>query len=482
MKKAVMPRLVLILSASMILFEATASTFSTTTLLKADDGIAASPSPVYPLKVSANGRYLVDQKNVPFLIAGDSPQALMANLSESQADAYFANRKAHGFNAAGWINVASATPTYVASHKDGSTYDNIRPFTGFLPGGNDYAHYDLSKPNEAYFARLDRMLELAAKHDIVVFLNPMETIDWLKTLRNNGPAAAHAYGQYLGKRYKNASNLVWLNGNDFNTWKTPADDAVVLAVAKGIKSVDPGHLQTIELNVPHSSSLDDPAWIPIISLNSTYTYAPTYIQMLHSYNQKPIAPTYLVEGHYDLEDVGDPKDFGTPSVLRRQAFWTMLSGGTGQFYGNRFTWTFEPGWQSKLDTPATKEFTIWKKFFASMPWHELVPDQAHKVVTAGLGTFGDLHTRVSKCDFCTAARSTDGALVIAYMPTVRSITVNMAGLKSAAKGRWFDPTNGAYVPIAGSPFANKGERQFTPPEKNHADDNDWVLVLQTKVQ
>ena len=41
---------------------------------------ADSPKPndsqpaAYPLKLSANHRYLVDQKNHPFLIVGDSPQ------------------------------------------------------------------------------------------------------------------------------------------------------------------------------------------------------------------------------------------------------------------------------------------------------------------------------------------------------------------------------------------------------------------------
>ncbi len=52
--------------------------------------------------------------------------------------------------------------------------------------------------------------------------------------------------------------------------------------------------------------------------------------MLHSYNQKPVAPAYLMEGHYDLENVGDPPDFGTPLVLRKQNYWTMLTGGIGQ--------------------------------------------------------------------------------------------------------------------------------------------------------
>jgi hypothetical protein len=187
------------------------------------------------------------------------------------------------------------------------------------------------------------------------------------TLRNNGVTAAYAYGQYLGRRYKGYPNVAWLNGNDFNTWKDPKDDALAVATAKGIKSMDPGHLQTVELNVYTSSSLDDPAWVPLVSLNSTYTYSPTYIQMLHSYNQTPVIPAYLVEAHYDNEDVGKPPDYGTPSVLRREEYWTMLCGGKGQFYGNRYTWSFAPSWESHIDTVGVTQLTIWKEFFSSLP-------------------------------------------------------------------------------------------------------------------
>lgn len=444
--------------------------------------IAATPKassgnpPAYPLKVSANGRYLVDQNNVPFLIAGDTPQGLISRLSEEQAEKYFADRQAHGFNTVGWIDATCAGNDY-PENKEGATFDGIRPFTGFVSGGTDYKHYDLSKPNEAYFTRLDHIIKLAEKYGILVFIDPMETIGWLPTLRHNGLAADYGYGQYIGRRYKGFPNIAWLNGNDFNTWKNPDDDAVVQAVAKGIKSVDPVHLQTVELNVFTSSSLDDPTWAPLISLNSTYTYSATYIQMLHSYNQTPVVPAYLVEAHYDLEDVGKPSDYGTASVLRREEYWTMLSGGTGQFYGSRYTWSFSPGWESVLDTLGVSQLTIWKYFFSSLPWQDLVPDKKHETVTAGLGNFGDLQTRVSQSDYCTAAKTPDGSFVVAYMPTAREITVNMASLKAPASAKWFDPTNGTYTAIPGAPLANTGTRQFTPPGKNDEGAGDWVLVL-----
>ena len=84
------------------------------------------PNTAYPLKVGPTGRYLVDQQGVPFLITGDSPQALMVNLSEAEADSFFADRQAAGFNAV-WINLLCAT--YTGGRPDGSTYDGIVPFT-----------------------------------------------------------------------------------------------------------------------------------------------------------------------------------------------------------------------------------------------------------------------------------------------------------------------------------------------------------------
>lgn len=431
----------------------------------------------YPLKVSADRHYLVDQNGVPFLIVGDTPQGLMGRLNEKQAEFYFADREAHGFNTLGWIDVACAGHDY-PTNTYATTPDGIRPFTGFVQGGSDYMHYDLSKPNEAYFARLDHMVQLATNHHLVVFLDPIETIGWLPVLRNNGMQAAYAYGQYLGKRYRHFRNVMWISGNDFNSWKVQTDDALAQAVAKGINSVAPEQLQTVELNVFTSSSLDDPTWIPLVSLNSTYTYSPTYMQMLHSYNQKPTTPAYLVEAHYDLENVGNPPDFGTPAVLRREEYWTMLTGGTGQFYGNKYTWSFADGWQGKIDTPEVEQLGIWKQFFASLPWQKLIPDQTHSILTGGFGTWGDFKTRVSQTDYVTAASTADKGVAVVYMPAARAITLNMSQLRGPARARWFDPSNGTYKAVAGSPVANTGSHTFTPPEKNHAGDGDWVLLLE----
>ncbi len=93
------------------------------------------------------------------------------------------------------------------------------------------------------FARVDEMLTAAANHGLVVFLDPIDTCCkaapgrtvWLQALLANGLAAAATYGKYLGERYKRFDNIVWLHGDDFNTWQTAENDAVVQAVAKAIK-------------------------------------------------------------------------------------------------------------------------------------------------------------------------------------------------------------------------------------------------------
>jgi hypothetical protein len=56
----------------------------------------------------------------------------------------------------------------------------------------------------------------------------------------------------------------------------------------------------------------------------------------------------------------------------------------------------------------------------------------------------------------------------------------MAALKGAARARWFDPTNGAYQDVAGSPINNSGSHDFSPPGKNHDGDGDWVLLLDAR--
>lgn len=421
---------------------------------------------VFPLKVSSNRRYVVDQRGRPFFIVGDSPQAMIGNLRVSDAAAFIANRKAAGFNS---LLVDLLCAKYTGCRDGGTTIDGIQPF--MTPG-------DLATPNPKYFARADEIVRLAGRSGIVVFFDPIETGGWLGVLRANGVEKSYAFGQYLGRRYRRFANIVWWHGNDFQTWRNASDDAVVLAVGRGIQSADPKHLQTILLDFPHSGSLDDQRWQPLIQLDSVYTYLPTYAEVLKEYNRTDHLPIFMGEAGYEFEQNSEEISPGNPDILRRQEYWSVLSGACGQFYGNHHTWQFAEDWRKHLDTPGSVQVGYLAKLFAGQPWWRLVPDQTHTLVTSGYGTFAS-DGNVASSNYVTTASTPDGRLGISYFPAGGKVTVDMSRFAGPVDARWYDPSKGKYSVVRGSPFRNSGEVQISTPGSNAEGDSDWVLVLRT---
>ena len=432
---------------------------------------SATTGYVLPLKSSSNNRYLVDQNGTPFLIMGDSPQALMGNLDPTDMASYMADRQRLGFNTL-WVNLLC--DSYTACNADGTTYDGVAPFTS----GSSPLNYDLSTPNSVYFSRVDSMLTLASTNNLVVFLDPIETGGWLVTLENNGTTNAFNYGAYIGTRYKNFPNIVWLHGNDFQSWNSSStDNNLVKQVMAGIASVDSNHLQTVELNAAVSYSNQDTALASLLTVDSAYTYFETYDIVLLSYYSSPTIPTYLVESNYEYENAtGALPGPAGPYVLREQAYWTMLSGGAGQLYGNHYTWTFTSGWQSFLDSPGGLEIQYINQLFGSVSWWNMVPDTTHEVVIAGYGTYNGSNGNLTTATYCTTSWIS-GSVALTYCPNPSALTANLAEFSGPVTAQWYDPSNGAYSAISGSPFQNSGNHEFTTPGNNHDGNPDWVLVL-----
>ena len=423
--------------------------------------LTATRAPAFPLSVSANRRYLVDSRGRPFLIVGDSPQAMTVKLSVRQAAGFLADRRAAGFNTV-WVNLICNK--YTGGRRDGRTYDGIPPFT---------RPRDLSTPNSAYFARVDAMLRAAARQRFAVLLDPIETGGWLKILHENGSAKAFAYGRYLGRRYRRFRNIIWMSGNDFQSWRTRSDDALALQVASGIRAAAPGHLQTVELDyhARHSSSSDDPRWRSLISLDAAYTYRPTYAQVLDDYLRADHLPVFMVEANYEGEF-----DYTGPRTLRRQEYWAMLSGASGQLYGNHHTWQFLKDWKTHLDTIGSRQVTYLTNLFAPRRWFDLVPDTEHRVVVSGNGSYSERGI-VGDTDHVAAASTPDGRLLIAYLPGKQTIGVDMHRLAHGIRAEWYDPTTGMYQPASARERENSGVREFSSPGNNRAGEPDWVLVL-----
>ena len=152
----------------------------------------------------------------------------------------------------------------------------------------------------------------------------------------------------------------------------------------------------------------------------------------------------------------------------------------GQMFGNNPIWHFDSPtglypvsmtWQQALGSRGAQSMTHLRTLFAAHPWWTMEPDAANTTLTSGLSSGNDL---------AVAARAADRSFAIAYMPSVRTITVNLgqlAGPKVTA--RWYDPANGTYVAVPGSPFLASGSQSFRHAGNNASNFGDWALVLES---
>ena len=434
----------------------------------------ATATPAYPLRPSPNGRYLVDANGAPFLIIGDAPHSILAKLTNSDAVTYLTDRGQRGFNAL-WIELLCDRYTFGYGNEGQANYgrdvNGNNPFNSTLSGG----YYDLTKPNEAYWSHVDYIVQQAAANGLQCLFTPLDQGGWTQTSLTNGTSRCFQYGQFLGNRYRNSPNVIWNLGNDFQKWQIPANNAVILAIADGIRSVD-NKLMTVQLNYLVSESHDDPNWIPRINTNGVYSYHPTYAETLNAYNRPTVMPVLFLEENY--EDENWHGDQGTPRILRMQEYWSLTAGAlAGHMAGSYWTDRFANGWQSHLDTQCVKELGYFKAFMTSVAWYKLVPDQTHSLLTAGYGTYRNTGT-IGGNDYATAAKTPDGKLAVVYTPVSHTLTIALNNFSGPVTARWYDPTANTFVAIRDSPFLNSGSHNFVTPGNNRAGAPDWVLLLE----
>jgi hypothetical protein len=409
-------------------------------------GAVDSHGKVKLLHMSKNQRYLVDESNIPFLLQGDAAWSIIVGLNRAEVELYLENRQSKGFNT---IEVNLIEHKF--SKQPPLNIAGEGPFT--TPG-------DFSAPNEKYFAHADWVIRKADEMGIRVLLAPIylgyEGTDegWFQELLALEPEKCLEYGRYLGKRYKDFDNIIWLIGADRNPG--PVLEKVDL-VALGIRQFDKRHLFTAQCEPEHSAveEFADGKWL---DFTTTYTYEIVHARLLADYERTPTMPFILIESTYEGEHNASDVQ------VRRQAYWAVLCGGFGHIMGDRPLWLFDSGWQRAMDLAGSVGMMHWGELFRSRAWYDLIPDRKHEVVTDGLGEFTGL-------DYVAAARTSDGSTVIAYMPSSRKITVDMSKVSGAqANAWWFDPRTGK-ASSAGN-FATSSSREIVPPGNG-----DWVLVL-----
>ncbi len=415
-------------------------------------------APAFPLKVSADGRYLTDSASVTFFYHADTAWALTKKATLADAEEYFALRARDGFTA---IHLHAVS-------KEVGPARNLNGDEPFAPLD------DILRPNEAYWRHMDDILLAAEKHGLLAAVSALwirwggrDREGWRVQLTETN---ARAYGEFLGRRYAARNNVMWILGGDDNPHE---DRAAIALMAQGLKASAPHHLITVHNQPEHSSAafFDAESWL---DLNAAYTYRETPPHVLAEWNRPgKVRPIFLIESGYERES--NDERGGSAHRVRRQAYGALLSGAVmGHAYGQREVWRFSEKWREGIADTGSGQMRHVRALFATRAWWKLIPDQRHELVPSRI-------ERVSPGDvgYASTARASDGSFGLVYLPEGKPVVVNTRTVPGA-KAQWFDPTNGERRDARGEPWRETPWLLFSPPGKNSAGDEDWVLALEAR--
>lgn len=420
------------------------------------DTHARAAAPAFPLKVSENHRYLVDQNGKPFFVMGDTPWFIQKQKIED-VRMIMDDRVAKGFN------------TLFLELLDDSHIPSIDAHgnAAFDPPT------DITKPVKAYWDYAEQVMDEAEKRGLFVIHNSI----WFGAgkglwIHHITPESCRVYGEFIAKRFARFKNLMWMHVGDRNPDARMTQCAQVLAVA--VERFAPHQLQTVHLQHEFASAtrFNDAKWLDV---DMAYTYGAAYLHVLPEYRRtNPARPIILGETGYEgepnaIELLPDARrgDLWNPYRIRRNAWWAVLSGAKGYCAGTRL-WRWEKNWRETLQVRSVREAPNILGILKALSWWELAPDVNHEWVTSGYGEW-------KRADYASAALAADGSCGLVYLPGPLTLTVDLSKFKAAVTAWWFDPTDGSSRLVKGSPFPNSGHHEFRPPGKNRADEPDWVL-------
>ncbi len=412
----------------------------------------------FPVTIEPGARHLSDAAGKPFLIHGDTAWSLIAQLTKDEAEFYLADRRARGFNTL----LVNLIEHQFSSHAP-ANIDHDPPFLKAR---------DFSTPNERYFAHADWILRRAADHGFLVLLTPSYVgaggggQGWFLAMAENGPDKLREYGRYLGRRYRDFTNIIWVHGGD----GCPSEKDLVRAIAEGIRSEAPHALHTAHCarDVPPLDVWRGEAWLGV---NTFYTYGSVLDAAQREYARGDRMPFFLIEAIYENEHLSSEQ------FLRMQAYHALLSGAAGQIFGNNPVWHFGSGglypspvsWKEALNGRGSQSMSHLASLFRSLPWWRLEPDRA--------GLFLK-QERQGEGDRPSSAVTDDGAYALVYVPDLRTIAVDLSRLAGSGRtARWFDPAGGTFSEPLDIPRSG-GPARFKPAGRNSSGTTDWVLVVE----
>ncbi len=439
--------------------------------------VAAAGQPVDfahgALKVSENQRFLVHADGTPFFYLGDTAWELFHRLDREEADRYLQHRAANGYTVIQAVALAEL---------DGLNTPNAYGYRPLID--NDPARPDVKGgPNNDYWDHVDYVVKRAEMLGMYVGLLPTWGDKWHKDGGAGSvifnPQNAEVYGRWLGGRYKDAPNIIWILGGDRSV-ANEEEKKIIRAMARGLEEGDGGrYLMTFHPTGGRTSSeyFHDDDWLDFNMHQTGHKDRGSWDRITKDYQRTPTKPVLDGEPLYEDHPINfDPMKFGFSADwhIRRLAYWHVFAGACGHTYGCHNIWQmYAPGrkpiswahhyWEESLDLWGAREMRYVKNLMLSRPYLTRVPDQS--IIASDIGE-GDAYV--------SATRDSQGRYAFVYTPLGRPVTVHLDKLSGAkVKAWWYDPRHGTATEIG--IFDKQGTRQFKPPVRGKG--NDWVLVL-----
>jgi len=485
--------------------------------------LTASGQKLPKLEVSSNHRYLVQddgtKEGKPFFYLGDTAWELFTRLTNMEVEKYFDVRKSQGFNVI--MAISHNELGEKSGTLEGINYPNREGFTPFM----DKDHIFMSEGvEEAYWKHVDQLFQQAEKRGIYIAFLPYWGNRYVQKERAhliNTTNQAYLWGYYLGTRYKNQTNIIWVLGGDYEPkdYKTGLLDQdeydMPIATAEGIadgingakKQFDGGaadyttSLMTYHINVPYSSSkyFHDASFLDFNGMQSGQNVegaARNYKMVAADYLRNPIKPTIDLEPLYEYGMRKNEKNnkwelpLCSAFDIRRNAYRSVLAGAMGFNYGNNNVWLFYKknsnyedrymqtnDWDSNegIYADGAKQMISLKNLVASRPFYTCIPTD-------------DLIRNDSKQEIeqsqIVSLLSRDKSFAVSYIPIGQVFNVDLSQVSGNIGCWWYNPVTGNICDQDGmelkfkKPFKEIDQKKKTTSYQFSSPSNqDWVLIL-----
>ena len=464
------------------------------------------------LRISENGRFFVKADGTPFPWLADTVWTIPQRMKWDDVEYLMQKRKSQGFTVLQIValdperDVQMRTPAGDAALEDG----------------------DLDRLNEKYFAYLDWILDKAEEYGFYVLLLPVwgQLVvgdDWAggvfpKTVTEEN---AYGYGEWIGKRYREKSHILWCLGGDRqpvhkgvdyrNVWRRMAEGLAKGLLDKDLKynEKDPAWEELLltyhachEAETGECSTLsywdgEEEAWIRFVMLQSGHGLLPkNYEIVAKEYENPHVRPVWDGEPAYEMMITTFPpvdESYHGAWMVRRRAYWSLLSGSFGHTYGHASVWCSigekERGimtkysWYEALQSEGSGQMKYLREIMEDLRLMTCLPASG---IVDGQDGSEEMNRHVA------VSEDAEGRFFCAYLPSggsaafaLKKLPVPFTLQEDCLYGWWWNPSDGKFYDRKNQPAESAqaisvtdGRLSVTAPTEG--EEKDWVLILMTE--